>query len=211
MTFAINKLPLSPFAKSYYQSKLEFMEKTEFFVCKCHDVSHQLVLETLETEENEEHVVYGCFHIVHLEFWEKLKCAMKYIFGRKCKDGDFDALLLRPEDADRLEWFANYLDGGTSVTDKAVAPFQFTFCSKENVYEVAFEAYQVTLNDGSIHSEYEISVCVSLKPGNVFYRLYRTAKYLSGYCSCYGDFDSFEFLPTDAAKIRIMVSGLRVC
>ena len=210
MTFAINKLPLSPFAKSYYQSKLEFMEKTEFFVCKCHDVSHQLVLETLETEENEEHVVYGCFHIVHLEFWEKLKCAMKYIFGRKCKDGDFDALLLRHEDADRLEWFANFLDGGTSVTDKAVAPFQFTFCSKENVYEVAFEAYQVTLNDGSIHSEYEISVCVSLKPGNVFYRLYRTAKYLSGYCSCYGDFDSFEFLPTDAAKIRSMAEGLRV-
>ena len=210
MTFAINKLPLSPFAKSYYQSKLEFMEKTEFFVCKCHDVSHQLVLETLETEENEEHVVYGCFHIVHLEFWEKLKCAMKYIFGRKCKDGDFDALLLRHEDADRLEWFANFLDGGTSVTDKAVAPFQFTFCSKENVYEVAFEAYQVTLNDGSIHSEYEISVCVSLKPGNVFYRLYRTAKYLSGYCSCYGDFDSFEFLPVDAAKIRSMAEGLRV-
>lgn len=210
MTFAINKLPLSPFAKSYYQSKLEFMEKTEFFVCKCHDVSHQLVLETLETEENEEHVVYGCFHIVHLEFWEKLKCAMKYIFGRKCKDGDFDALLLRHEDADRLEWFANYLDGGTSVTDKAVAPFQFTFCSKENVYEVAFEAYQVTLNDGSIHSEYEISVCVSLKPGNVFYRLYRTAKYLSGYCSCYGDFDSFEFLPTDAAKLHRMAEGLRV-
>ena len=211
MTFAINKLPLSPFAKSYYQSKLEFMEKTEFFVCKCHDVSHQLVLETLETEENEEHVVYGCFHIVHLEFWEKLKCAMKYIFGRKCKDGDFDALLLRHEDADRLEWFANFLDGGTSVTDKAVAPFQFTFCSKENVYEVAFEAYQVTLNDGSIHSEYEISVCVSLKPGNVFYRLYRTAKYLSGYCSCYGDFDSFEFLPVDAAKIRSMAEGLRAC
>ena len=211
MTFAINKLPLSPFAKSYYQSKLEFMEKTEFFVCKCHDVSHQLVLETLETEENEEHVVYGCFHIVHLEFWEKLKCAMKYIFGRKCKDGDFDALLLRHEDADRLEWFANFLDGGTSVTDKAVAPFQFTFCSKENVYEVAFEAYQVTLNDGSIHSEYEISVCVSLKPGNVFYRLYRTAKYLSGYCSCYGDFDSFEFLPTDAAKFHRMAEGLRAC
>ena len=94
MTFAINKLPLSPFAKSYYQSKLEFMEKTEFFVCKCHDVSHQLVLETLETEENEEHVVYGCFHIVHLEFWEKLKCAMKYIFGRKCKDGDCGLTIL---------------------------------------------------------------------------------------------------------------------
>lgn len=210
MTFAINKLPLSPFAKSYYQSKLEFMEKTEFFVCKCHDVSHQMVLETLETEENEEHVVYGCFHIVHLEFWEKLKCAMKYIFGRKCKDGDFDALLLRPEDADRLEWFANFLDGGTSATDMAVAPFTFTFCSKENVYEVSLEAYQDTLNDRSIQTEYELSVSVSLKPGNILYRLYRAAKYLSGYCSRYGDFDSFEFLPVDAAKIRSMAEGLRV-
>ena len=41
------------------------MEKTELFVCKCFDVSHQLVLETLEPTEDEERVVYGCFHIVH--------------------------------------------------------------------------------------------------------------------------------------------------
>mgnify|MGYP004473927049 FL=1 len=27
------------------------MEKTELFVCRCHDVSHQLVLETLKTED----------------------------------------------------------------------------------------------------------------------------------------------------------------
>ena len=53
------------------------MEKTELFVCRCHDVSHQLVLETLETEEDEERVVYGCFHLVHLEFWDKLKSATK--------------------------------------------------------------------------------------------------------------------------------------
>ena len=187
------------------------MEKTEFFICKCHDVSHQLVLETLEPTEDEERVVYGSFHLVHLEFWDKLKSATKYLFGRKRKDGDFDALLLHPEDADRLAWFANFLDRGVSATDKTAVPFAFTFCSKENVYEVALEFYQYTLNDGTVHSEYEISVCVSLKPGNVFYRLYRTAKYLSGYCSCYGDFDSFEFLPTDAAKLHSMVNGLRAC
>lgn len=210
MTFAINKLPLSPFAKSYYQSKLEFMEKTEFFVCKCHDVSHQLVLETLEPTENEEHVVYGCFHIVHLEFWEKLKCAMKYIFGRKCKDGDFDALLLRHEDADRLEWFANYLDDSIPAPDKQTDPFHFTFLSTDNVYEVSFETFQDKLKDGSILTDSELSVCVWMKPGNLFYRLYRAAKYLSGYCSRYGDFDSFEFLPVDAAKIRSMAEGLRV-
>ena len=138
------------------------MEKTELFICKCHDISHQLVLGTFEPTEDEERVVYGCFHIVHLEFWDKLKSATKYLFGRKRKDGDFDALLLRPEDADRLEWFANFLDGGTSATDMAVAPFAFTFCSKENVYDVALEFYQYTLNDGTVYSEYEISVCVSL-------------------------------------------------
>ena len=99
----------------------------------------------------------------------------------------------------------------TSATDKAAAPFAFTLCSKENVYEVALETYQYTLADGSIQTEYELSVSVSLKPGNIFYRLYRAAKYLSGYCSCYGDFDSFEFMPTDAVKLHRIVTGLRAC
>lgn len=99
----------------------------------------------------------------------------------------------------------------TSATDKAVAPFAFTFCSKENVHDVALEFYQYTLNDGSIQTEYELSVSVSLKSGNIFYRLYRAAKYLLGYCSSYGDFDSFEFMPTDAAKLHRMVSGLNFC
>lgn len=210
MVFVRYRLPQHPYA---YISlfKLEFMEKTEFFICKCYDVSHQMVLETFEPTEDEERVVYGCFHIVHLEFWDKLKSATKYLFGRKRKDGDFDALLLRSEDADRLEWFANFLDGGNSVADKAVAPFNFTFSSNDNVYEVSFETYQFELIDGNMQTEYEMSVCVSMKPGNVFYRLYRTVKYLSGYCSCYGDFDSFEFTQADAEKLHLIASGLRAC
>ena len=184
------------------------MEKSELFDFRWHDVSDQLVLETGETEEDQDHVVYGCFHLVHLEVWDKLKSATKYLFGRKRKDGDFDALLLRPEDADRLAWFANYLDGGVSAIDKAVAPFGFTFCSKENVYAVALEGYLYTLNDGSVKTEYEMSVCVSLKPGNIFYRLYRTAKYLSGSHSCFGDFDCCEFMPTAAAKVHRRVCEL---
>ena len=78
------------------------MEKTEFFFCRCHDVSHQLVLETLETEEDEERVVYGCLHLVHLEFWDKLKSATKYLFGRKRKYGDFDSFEFMPTDATKL-------------------------------------------------------------------------------------------------------------
>ena len=94
------------------------MEKTEFFVCRCHDISHQLFLGTFEPTEDEERVVYGSFHLVHLEFWDKLKSATKYLFGRKRKDGDFDALLLRPEDAGRLEWFANFFLTSSSCHPK---------------------------------------------------------------------------------------------
>ena len=84
----------------------------------------------------------------------------------------------------------------------------FTFSSNDNVYEVSYETYQFELKDGSMLPEYEMPVCVSMKPGNVFYRLYRAAKYLSGYCSCYGDFDSFEFTQTDAEKLHLIASGL---
>lgn len=71
-----------------------------------------------------------------------------------------------------MEWFANFLDGGISATDKVAAPFDFTFCSNENVYNVALKAYQDTLPDGSVLTEYDMSVSVSLKPGNVLYRFY---------------------------------------
>ena len=36
-------------------------------------------------------------------------------------------------------------------------------------------------------------------------------KYLFGRKRKYGDFDSFEFMPTDATKLHRMVSGLRAC
>ena len=185
------------------------MEKTEFFVCKCFDVSHQLVLQTLETKESEERIVYGCFHLVHPDYWDRLKSAAKYILGIRRKDGDFDALMLRPEDAGRLEWFANYLEDDASATDRAVTPFHFTFRSKDNVYDVAFETCQNAVGSASASSE--LTVCASMKPGNVFYRICRAAKYLFGYCSCYGDFDSFEFRQGDAEKLHRMVRGLKSC
>lgn len=184
------------------------MEKTELFVCRCHDVCHQLVLETLETEEDEERVVYGSFHLDPLSFGDRLKNATKYILGRKRKYGDFNTLLLRPEDADRLEWFACYLDRGVAAANHAM-PSHFTFHSKEYVYDLAYETSQHTLLDGSVLIDHDTWLSASMKPGNVFYRLCRATKYLCGYRSCYGDFDSFEFLPADAAKLHRMVRGLR--
>ena len=86
------------------------MERTEFFVCKCGDVSHQLVLCTLETKENEKRVVYAAFHLENYGFWNRVKDATSYLLGINRKDGDFDDFLFKPEDMDRLKWFADYLD-----------------------------------------------------------------------------------------------------
>ena len=143
------------------------MEKTELFVCRCHDVCHQLVLETLETEEDEERVVYGSFHLDPLSFGDRLKNATKYILGRKRKYGDFNTLLLRPEDADRLEWFACYLDRGVAAANHAM-PSHFTFHSKEYVYDLAYETSQHTLLDGSVLIDHDTWLSASMKPGNVF-------------------------------------------
>lgn len=60
-----------------------------------------------------------------------------------------------------------------------------------------------------LHMNDNLSVCVSMKNGNMFYRIYRAAKYLFGYCSCYGDFDSFEFMQTDAFRLHRMASVLK--
>jgi len=35
-------------------------------------------------------------------FFRRLKCAVKYLFGRSCKYGAFDEILLMPEEAKRL-------------------------------------------------------------------------------------------------------------
>lgn len=187
------------------------MERTELFICQCFDVSHQLILQTLETEENEERIVYGNFHLVHLDLWDKLKSATKYLFGIKREDGDFDAMLLRPEDAGKLEWFANYLNANTSTDNKDTTPLLFTFHSKDNVYNVNYDTHKKTCYDGSIQTHSELSICVSMKSGNVFYRLYRATKHLLGYCSCYGDIDSFEFKQADAEKLHRMVKEMRAC
>lgn len=44
------------------------MEKTEFFICKCHDISHQLVLGTFEPTEDEERVVMDVSILFILNF-----------------------------------------------------------------------------------------------------------------------------------------------
>lgn len=195
------------------------MERTELFVCKCGDVSHQLVLSTLETEKDEERVVYASFHLDNYGFWNRVKDATKYLLGINRKDGDFDDLLFKREDMGKLKWFADYLNPNpndvhqkpvtkNNVKNGSKLRWQYTtlcswdFCSNDNVFTFAVEKHDC-LDDN--RSDVESSISVSMKPGNLFYRLYRAVKHVFGYRSCYGDFDSFEFTENDADKLHDFV------
>lgn len=198
------------------------MERTELFVCKCGDVSHQLVLSTLETEKDEERVVYASFHLDNYGFWNRVKDATKYLLGINRKDGDFDDLLFKREDMGKLKWFADYLNPNTNdvhqkpatkdnVKNGSKLRWQYTtlcswdFCSNDNVFTFAVEKHDC-LDD--YRSDVESSISVSMKPGNLFYRLYRAVKHVFGYRSCYGDFDSFEFYEGEADKLHDFVRSL---
>lgn len=189
------------------------MERTDLFVCKCGDVSHQLILSTLDTKEDEKRIVYAAFHLDNYGFWNRLKNAAKYVLGIKRKDGDFDNLLLKAEDMDRLKLFADYLNpnskdvhqepvkrdnvkNGSKLRWQSNRICSWRFYSKDNFYTFDVEKHDCL--DDSTLSDIESSITVNFKSGNLFYRLYRAMKHVFGYRSRYGDFDSFEFNEEDA-------------
>ena len=198
------------------------MERTEFFVCTCGDVSHQLVLNTLDTEKDEKREVYAAFHLDNYGFWNRVGNAARFVLGINRRDGDFDALLFKSEDLDRLKWFADYLNPNPkdihqepvkkdNVKNGSKLRWQYTtvcnqhFYSKDNVYTFAVEKHKC-LDNGDCNDT-ERSITVSMKPGNLFYRIYRAVKHVFGYRSIYGDFDSFVFNEEDADKLHDFIKS----
>lgn len=198
------------------------MERTDLFVCKCGDVSHQLILSTLDTEDDEKRIVYAAFHLDNYGFWNRVNNAVKYVLGIKHKDGDFDSLLLKVEDMDRLKLFADYLNpcfkdvhqepvkrgkvkNGSPFSWQNTTICSWRFYSNDNVYIFAVEKHDCL--DNSNLSDIESSITVNFKPGNLFCRVRRAVKHVFGYRSCYGDFDSFEIIEEDADRLHDFIKS----
>lgn len=198
------------------------MERTEFFVCKCGDVSHQLVLGTFDTEKNETRSVFAEFHLDNWGFMRRIKNAARYVLGMERDGGDYDDLLFRQEDMGRLKVFADYLNpnpkdihqksftkdnvkNGSKYRWRYTTICSWQFYSKEHVYTFSVERHDCLDNDEL--SDTESSITASMKPGNLFYRLYRAVKFVFGYRSCYGDFDSFEFTENDGDKLHDFIKS----
>lgn len=83
------------------------MEVTnELFICQCSNTEHQLIFSYFPNEKD----VYVSVHLTpDYSIWRRIKMAIKYIFGYKCKYGHFDEFIFNKNDADKLQKVVNYL------------------------------------------------------------------------------------------------------
>ena len=79
--------------------------KRTLYTCRCESLEHIFVVSADEED------FFIEVHLAPLPFWERVKNAVHYVLGKRCKYGDFDTVLLTPAMAvdlgDKLiEWAA---------------------------------------------------------------------------------------------------------
>ena len=87
---------------------VESKMQQETLICQCNSIEHQISFSWIEDKELEGEV-YLEIHLAKLSFWDRLKHGIKYIFGYRCRYGDFDEVILKKEDVWKLEKVVEYL------------------------------------------------------------------------------------------------------
>ena len=77
------------------------MKTKELLICETTSAEHQIVLKYLDNDI--ESFVYVDVHLVHMNFWDRIKYAIGYIFGHKSKFGAFDEIVLEPKHVESLK------------------------------------------------------------------------------------------------------------
>lgn len=77
--------------------------KRTLFVCRCYSIEHSFVVSADDED------LFIEVHLASAPFWARVRNAVSYVLGRKSKWGDFEEILLTPEQAldlgDKLiEW-----------------------------------------------------------------------------------------------------------
>ena len=81
-------------------------ELEELIVCACQMPEHQIILRTIEGDED----VYVTIHLVKLPFFKRLLHGIKYIFGYTSKYGDFDEIVISRENVGKLKKAVKWLN-----------------------------------------------------------------------------------------------------
>lgn len=91
----------------------------ELLLCQCSDPEHQLIM--FYDDDIEAPAVYVSIHLSpERNFFKRLWNGLKYIFRKKRSIyGDFDEIILRPTDVDKLKKAVDVLD---SINHKTNVP-----------------------------------------------------------------------------------------
>lgn len=87
---------------------MEVKEQRETLICQCYSIEHQISFNWVEYEDLEGEV-YMEVHLKPLSFLRRLKHGIKYIFGYRCRYGDFNEVILKKEDVHKLERIVEFL------------------------------------------------------------------------------------------------------
>lgn len=79
---------------------------TDVLICQCHKAEHNIII------MYDGRLVYVNYYLSKHKFWERLKYAIKYIFGFQSKYGAYGELILNPDDWQKVQEIADYLKGG---------------------------------------------------------------------------------------------------
>lgn len=67
--------------------------KRTLFLCRCYSIEHSFVVSADEDD------LFIEVHLSSAPFWVRLKNAVRYVLGYKSKWGDFEEILLSPDQA----------------------------------------------------------------------------------------------------------------
>lgn len=94
----------------------------ELFICECHSTEHQFLVCYLPGDDKYEYDELSLE--VHLTpkhgFWKRLWGAIKYVFGYRSRYGNWDSVIINPDDIDKLHEILEYYKQSRLDTTQAI-------------------------------------------------------------------------------------------
>lgn len=81
----------------------------DVIICSCNNVEHCFIVTKNENKDWDDNVYISIHLIPERNIFKRIKNAIKYIFGYKCRYGHFDEIVLNKEHYEQIQEIANYL------------------------------------------------------------------------------------------------------
>jgi hypothetical protein len=90
------------------------MEKENLLICECGSSEHQIII--IKDEEFKERMIYLQIHLkTYKNFIKRIWIAIKYIFGYKCKCGNWSDIIITANNYQPLKDAIEFLDNKSDL------------------------------------------------------------------------------------------------